>query len=65
MTFAVLGPYPQQVQFRVAIATSSIAIGERCPFVRAGVNAERYRPAPELHAHNLDAASSERMPEEK
>ncbi len=39
MTFAVLGRCPVRGQTGVAIATSSIAIGARCPFVRAGVGA--------------------------
>ena len=39
MTFAVLGRCPLRGQSGVAITTSSIAIGARCPFVRAGVGA--------------------------
>ena len=39
MTFAVLGHCPMRGQSGVAIATSSIAIGARCPYVRSGVGA--------------------------
>ena len=39
MTFAILGRCPVRGQSGVAITTSSIAIGARCPFVRAGVGA--------------------------
>lgn len=39
MTFAILGRCPVRGQSGVAIATSSIAVGARCPFVRAGVGA--------------------------
>ena len=39
MTFSILGCCPISGQSGIAIATSSIAIGARCPFVRAGVGA--------------------------
>ncbi|MDD9876610.1 MAG: DUF1028 domain-containing protein [Magnetovibrio sp.] len=39
MTFAVLGRCEVRGQAGVAIATSSIAIGARCPFVLSGVGA--------------------------
>ncbi len=39
MTFSILGCCPRLGQSGVAMATSSIAIGSRCPFVRKGVGA--------------------------
>ena len=39
MTFAILGRCAVRGQAGVAIATSSIAIGSRCPFVMSGVGA--------------------------
>jgi len=39
MTFSVLGRCAESGMVGVAITTSSIAVGARCPFVRAGVGA--------------------------
>ena len=39
MTFSVLGWCPVTNQFGVAVTTSSIAVGARCPHARAGVGA--------------------------
>ena len=39
MTFSILGRDPATNQFGIAVTTSSIAVGARCPFVRAGVGA--------------------------
>ncbi len=39
MTFAVLGRCPLRGQLGVAVTTSSIAVGSRCPWVRAGIGA--------------------------
>ena len=39
MTFSITGRCGRTGQFGVAITTSSIAVGSRCPWVRAGVGA--------------------------
>lgn len=37
MTFSIVGRCAQSGQLGVAISSSSIAVGARCPWVRAGV----------------------------
>lgn len=39
MTFSIVARDPATGMFGIAIATSSIAVGNRCPWVRAGVGA--------------------------
>ena len=39
MTFSIIGLCPQTGQLGIAISSSSIAVGARCPWVRAGVGA--------------------------
>jgi uncharacterized Ntn-hydrolase superfamily protein len=39
MTFSIVGRCEQTGQLGIAIATSSIAVGARCPWLRAGVGA--------------------------
>ncbi|MGF2075538.1 DUF1028 domain-containing protein, partial [Enterococcus casseliflavus] len=39
MTFSIAGRCARTVMFGVAISTSSIAVGARCPHARAGVGA--------------------------
>src|SRR5271168_3558291 len=39
MTFSVIGRCPETGQLGVAISSSSIAVGARCPWLRAGVGA--------------------------
>ncbi|RKR45299.1 DUF1028 domain-containing protein [Paraburkholderia sp. BL17N1] len=39
MTFSIVGHCPQSGQLGIAISSSSIAVGARCPWVRAGVGA--------------------------
>ena len=39
MTFSIAGRCARTGMFGVAISTSSIAVGARCPWVRAGVGA--------------------------
>ncbi|HEY1996246.1 DUF1028 domain-containing protein [Paraburkholderia sp.] len=39
MTFSVVGRCPETGQLGIAISSSSIAVGARCPWVRAGVGA--------------------------
>jgi uncharacterized Ntn-hydrolase superfamily protein len=37
MTFSIIGRCPESGQLGIAISSSSIAVGARCPWVRAGV----------------------------
>ena len=37
MTFSIIGRCPETGQVGIAISSSSIAVGARCPGVRAGV----------------------------
>jgi len=64
MTFAVLGRCPLRRQAGVAIATSSIAIGARCPFARAGVGAASTQNVtdPRLGPELLDAMAGGARP---
>jgi uncharacterized Ntn-hydrolase superfamily protein len=39
MTFSIVGRCPQTGQLGIAISSSSIAVGARCPWLRAGVGA--------------------------
>ena len=39
MTFSIIGRCPETGQVGIAISSSSIAVGARCPWVRAGVGA--------------------------
>jgi uncharacterized Ntn-hydrolase superfamily protein len=39
MTFSIIGRCPETGQLGIAISSSSIAVGARCPWVRAGVGA--------------------------
>jgi len=39
MTFSIVGRCPQTGQLGIAISSSSIAVGARCPWVRAGTGA--------------------------
>ncbi|MFL6667658.1 MAG: DUF1028 domain-containing protein, partial [Burkholderia ambifaria] len=39
MTFSIAGRCPETGQLGIAISSSSIAVGARCPWVRAGVGA--------------------------
>lgn len=39
MTFSIVGRCPETGQIGIAISSSSIAVGARCPWVRAGVGA--------------------------
>ena len=57
MTFSVAGRCARTGMFGVAITTSSIAVGSRCPHVRAGVGAVATQNItdPQLAALVLDA----------
>ncbi|MDD9874954.1 MAG: DUF1028 domain-containing protein, partial [Gammaproteobacteria bacterium] len=39
MTFSIVGRCRRSGMLGVAVTTSSISVGARCPFVRAGVGA--------------------------
>ena len=39
MTSSIIGRCPETGQLGIAISSSSIAVGARCPWVRAGVGA--------------------------
>ncbi|SOE98439.1 Uncharacterized conserved protein, Ntn-hydrolase superfamily [Burkholderia sp. OK233] len=39
MTFSIIGRCPESGQLGIAISSSSIAVGARCPWLRAGVGA--------------------------
>lgn len=39
MTFSIIGRCQETGQVGIAISSSSIAVGARCPWVRAGVGA--------------------------
>jgi uncharacterized Ntn-hydrolase superfamily protein len=39
VTFSIVGRCPESGQLGIAISSSSIAVGARCPWVRAGVGA--------------------------
>src|SRR5271155_4463989 len=39
MTFSIIGRCPETGQLGIAISSSSIAVGARCPWVRAGIGA--------------------------
>ena len=39
MTFSIVGRCPETGQLGIAISSSSIAVGARCPWLRAGVGA--------------------------
>ncbi|MGV2398002.1 MAG UNVERIFIED_CONTAM: DUF1028 domain-containing protein, partial [Klebsiella aerogenes] len=39
MTFSIAARCPESGQFGIAISSSSIAVGARCPWLQAGVGA--------------------------
>jgi len=56
MTFSVLGMCRQTGMFGAAVTTSSIGVGSRCPFARAGVGAvlTQHRTDPRLGPRGLE-----------
>jgi len=56
MTFSVVGMCRQTGMFGAAVTTSSIGVGSRCPFARAGVGAvlTQHRTDPRLGPRGLD-----------
>lgn len=66
MTFAILGTCKDSGQAGIALTTSSIAVGARCPFVRAGVGAVATQNVtdPRLGPRMLDAMAAGAAPAE-
>jgi uncharacterized Ntn-hydrolase superfamily protein len=60
MTFSIIGHCARTGQFGAATATSSLAVGSRCLFARAGVGAvlSQYRTDPRLGPRGLDLLAS-------
>jgi len=60
MTFSIIGHCARTGQFGAASATSSLAVGSRCLFARAGVGAvlSQYRTDPRLGPRGLDLLAS-------
>jgi uncharacterized Ntn-hydrolase superfamily protein len=56
MTFSVVGMCHQTGMFGAAVTTSSIGVGSRCPFARAGVGAvlTQHRTDPRLGSRGLE-----------
>jgi uncharacterized Ntn-hydrolase superfamily protein len=56
MTFSIVGRCPETGQLGIAISSSSIAVGARCPWARAGVGAVATQNVtlPALAPHILD-----------
>lgn len=57
MTFSIVGRCPESGQLGIAISSSSIAVGARCPWLRAGVGAVSTQNVtlPALGPQTLDA----------
>ena len=56
MTYSIAAKCPRTGMFGVAVTTSSIAVGSRCAFARAGVGAvlTQYRTDPRLGSRGLE-----------
>jgi uncharacterized Ntn-hydrolase superfamily protein len=56
MTFSLVGMCRRTGMFGAAVTTSSIGVGSRCPFARAGVGAvlTQHRTDPQLGPHGLE-----------
>ncbi|MBB2927868.1 DUF1028 domain-containing protein [Paraburkholderia silvatlantica] len=63
MTFSIVGRCPQSGQLGIAISSSSIAVGARCAWARAGVGvvATQNVTLPALGAQVLDLLESEKL----
>ncbi|MEO3475422.1 DUF1028 domain-containing protein [Roseomonas sp. CAU 1739] len=66
MTFSIAARCPETGMFGIAITTSSIAVGNRCPWVRAGVGAvtSQYRSDIRLGPLGLDLLAQGRSARE-
>lgn len=64
MTFSIIGRCQETGQLGIAISSSSIAVGARCPWVRAGVGAVATQniTLPALGPQVLDALEQGQMP---
>ncbi|MBF8743903.1 MULTISPECIES: DUF1028 domain-containing protein [Pseudomonas] len=64
MTFSIIGRCPETGQLGIAISSSSIAVGARCPWVRAGVGAVATQniTLPALGPQVLDALERGQVP---
>lgn len=64
MTFSIVGRCAQTGQLGIAISSSSIAVGARCPWVRAGVGAVATQNVtlPALGPRTLDQLETSAMP---
>ena len=64
MTFSIIGRCPETGQVGIAISSSSIAVGARCPWVRAGVGAVSTQniTLPALGPQILDLLESGQVP---
>jgi uncharacterized Ntn-hydrolase superfamily protein len=60
MTFSLVGMCPRTGMFGAAVTTSSIGVGSRCPYARAGVGAvlTQHRTDPSLGPKGLDLLAS-------
>ncbi|MDZ3992775.1 DUF1028 domain-containing protein [Pseudomonas sp. Teo4] len=63
MTFSIIGRCAETGQLGIAISSSSIAVGARCPWVRAGVGAVATQNVtlPALGPHILDLLESDNL----
>src|SRR5690606_10174502 len=63
MTFSIIGRCRKTGQLGIAISSSSIAVGARCPWVRAGVGAVATQniTLPALGPQILDALEQEQL----
>lgn len=64
MTFSIIGRCQETGQVGIAISSSSIAVGARCPWVRAGVGAVSTQniTLPALGPQILDALEQGQLP---
>lgn len=66
MTFSIVGRCAKTGQLGIAISSSSIAVGARCPWLRPGVGAVSTQniTLPALGAHGLDQLQAGQLPEQ-
>jgi uncharacterized Ntn-hydrolase superfamily protein len=66
MTFSIIGRCAETGQLGIAISSSSIAVGARCPWLRPGVGAVSTQniTLPALGSHVLDQLESGQSPEQ-
>jgi uncharacterized Ntn-hydrolase superfamily protein len=66
MTFSIVGRCAETGQLGIAISSSSIAVGARCPWLRPGVGAVSTQniTLPALGAYGLDQLETGQLPEQ-